>query len=119
MAGLSAAALPFNVLMPPPVAAAGAGASAVYPTGALATASAAKRATIHKTAQDFEASFINAMLGPMFEGTSVSAPFGGGAGEEAFKSFMTEAMAKQMAARGGLGVASAVQREMLKLQGLK
>jgi hypothetical protein len=36
-----------------------------------------------------------------------------------WKSFLAEAMAKQTARSGGLGVAAAVQREMLKLQGLK
>jgi Rod binding domain-containing protein len=78
----------------------------------------AKREGVKKAAQDFEASFLSVMLGQMFAGVSTSEPFGGGAGEETFKSFMTDAMAKQMARSGGIGLAPVVQKEMLKLQGL-
>jgi Rod binding domain-containing protein len=79
----------------------------------------AKRAGIEKTAKDFEASFLSVMLGQMFEGVNQgSGPFGGGAGEQAFKSFMTDAMAKQMVRSGGIGLSAAVQKEMLKLQGM-
>ncbi len=88
-------------------------------TGAPMTATeTAKRAAIHKTAVDFEASFLSQMLEPMFEGVSTPAPFGGGEGEDAYKSFLTEAFAKQMAKSGGVGVAASIQREMLKMQGL-
>ena len=58
------------------------------------------------------------MLGTMFEGVSTSAPFGGGQGEEAFKSFLMDAFAKQMTKAGGVGITASVQREMLKMQGL-
>ncbi len=73
---------------------------------------------IKKTAQDFEAAFIAQLLGDMFKGVETSAPFNGGAGEDAFKSFFMEAVAKQMAAAGGLGLADDLTREMLKMQGL-
>jgi Rod binding domain-containing protein len=59
------------------------------------------------------------MLQQMFEGLDTAAPFGGGQGEAMFRSVLTEAMAKQMARRGGVGIAAEVQREMLKMQGLK
>jgi hypothetical protein len=36
-----------------------------------------------------------------------------------FRSVLTDAMAKQVARTGGVGVAATVEREMLKLQGLK
>jgi len=36
-----------------------------------------------------------------------------------FRSVLTDAMAKQMAKVGGIGIAPTVEREMLKLQGLK
>jgi Rod binding domain-containing protein len=85
------------------------------PTGA---ADLAKRGQIKETAQKFEATFLSSMLQEMFEGTEPSAPFGGGPGESMFKSFLTEAMAKQMAKSGGIGIADQVQREMLKMQGL-
>ena len=79
----------------------------------------AKRAAIAKTAQSFESSFLSSMMSYMFEGVDAPTPFGGGMGEQAFKSFLTDAYAKEMTARGGIGVAASVQREMLKLQGLK
>ena len=78
----------------------------------------AKRAAIAKASKDFESSFLSVMLGQMFKDVNTQAPFGGGPGEDAFKSFMSDAMAKQMVKAGGIGLASSVQKEMLKLQGL-
>ena len=97
-----------------PLAALAAKASAPPPNAA----ELAKRGQIAKTAQDFEASFLSVMLQSMFEGVKQGEPFGGGQGEEMFKSFMAEAMAKQMAKTGGIGLAKSVQNEMLKMQGL-
>jgi Rod binding domain-containing protein len=78
----------------------------------------AKRSQIKQTAQDFEASFLSVMMQQMFTGISTDGPFGGGPGEEMFRSVLTDAMAKQVARSGGVGVAATVEREMLKLQGL-
>ena len=78
----------------------------------------AKRGQIEKTAKDFEASFLSVMLGQMFKDVGAEAPFSGGHGEAAFKSFLGEAMAKQMVQHGGVGLADRVAKEMLKLQGL-
>jgi Rod binding domain-containing protein len=58
------------------------------------------------------------MLQQMFEGVATDGPFGGGFGEEMFRSMMTDAMAKQMTKAGGIGVSDTVQREILKMQGL-
>ena len=85
---------------------------------ATSAAELAKRGDIARTAQDFETSFLSVMIGQMFEGVETSAPFGGGHGEEMFKSFMAEAIAKQVVRSGGVGVSASVQKEMLKLQGL-
>jgi flagellar protein FlgJ len=99
-------------------------AASAYASSALAAptkapaATPAQRARVEKTAQAFEASFISSMLSPMFEGTDPQEPFGGGAGEGAFRSFMTDAMAKSIARHGGIGLARPVANEMLKLQGL-
>ncbi len=93
---------------------------AVSKSGApgLGVATPAQRARVEKTAQSFEASFLSSMFGQMFEGTDVSEPFGGGAGESAFRSFMTDAMGRSMASHGGIGLAKSVTAEMLKMQGL-
>jgi peptidoglycan hydrolase FlgJ len=90
--------------------------------GATATSAAelAKRGKIHESAQKFEASFLTSMLQTMFKTVDdTPAPFNGGQGEDMWKSFLAEAMAKQMAKKGGIGIAPTVEREMLKLQGLK
>ncbi len=79
---------------------------------------ASRKQKVAETAQAFEASFLSAMLQPMFASLNTEAPFGGGKGEEMFRSFLTEAIARQVAKGGGVGVADTVQREMLKLQGL-
>lgn len=89
------------------------------PAGAPSAAETAKRAQIKATAQKFESSFMGVMLQQMFEGSDTPAPFGGGPGEAQFKSFLTQAMADKMTANGGIGLAASVQREMLKMQGLK
>jgi Rod binding domain-containing protein len=88
-------------------------------TAAATAADLARRGKVHETANSFEASFLSSMLQEMFEGTEASAPFGGGPGESMFRSVLTEAMAKQVVKAGGVGVAAAVEREMLKMQGLK
>lgn len=71
---------------------------------------------IRQTAQDFEASYLSQMLKPMFEGLSTEAPFGGGAGEEMWRGFLVEAMAKETAKAGGVGLADKVMSHMLKAQ---
>lgn len=88
------------------------------PAPVATAAELAKRGEIKETAEKFEAQFLSVMLGQMFTATDLGKPFGGGPGEDMFKSFMTEAFGKQMAKAGGIGVADAVGREMLKLQGL-
>ena len=96
-------------------------APAPAPLGADAAATAtdaARRLRIHDTAQKFEASFLSVMLQQAFEGVNAEGPFGGGPGETMFKSFLTEAMAKQTTRAGGVGIAAHVEREMLKMQGL-
>lgn len=73
-------------------------------------------AVAKKTAQAFEGVFITQFLGEMFNGISTDGPFGGGQGEEMFRSLMMDEYGKQFAAQGGFGLASAVQRELLKTQ---
>lgn len=95
----------------------------IDPTGSLgATATSAaelaKRGQIATTARKFEASFLTTMFETMFNSVPTDSVFGGGPGEDMWKSFLAEAMANQTAKNGGVGVSSAVEREMLKLQGL-
>jgi Rod binding domain-containing protein len=93
----------------------------VDPTQSAQVTSAAelaKRGQVHKTAQNFEASFLTTMFETMFSAVPTDSAFGGGPGEDMWKGFLAEAMAKQTAQHGGIGVARSVEKEMLKLQGL-
>ncbi|MBF0392532.1 MAG: rod-binding protein [Alphaproteobacteria bacterium] len=71
---------------------------------------------VKKAAQDFEAVFLAQMLGHMFEGIETDGIFGGGHGEQMFRSMMVDEYGKQMARRGGIGLADHIEREMLKMQ---
>jgi Rod binding domain-containing protein len=76
---------------------------------------AAAEAKIHATAKDFEAQFIGTMMNSAYEHVDL----GGGEGAEQFKSVMMQAVGKKIAAGKGIGLASQVEAEMLKLQGLR
>ena len=78
-----------------------------------------QRLKIKQAAENYEASFLSVMLAQMFKGVDTEAPFGGGKGEEMFKSFFTDAVARQVAKSGGIGLSATVEREMLKMQGLQ
>ena len=69
-----------------------------------------------KVAKDFEAVFINEMLGAMFEGVKTDGPFGGGPGEGIFRSMMIDKYSKTIADQGGFGLAASVKRELLRAQ---
>jgi len=71
---------------------------------------------VDKVSQQFEAVFISQFLGSMFEGVPTDGPFGGGQGEAMFRSFMLDEYGKQIAARGGFGIAPAIRRELLAAQ---
>ena len=85
----------------------------------LKVATPEQRAKIHATAQAFEAQLLSMMMQPMFKGLQTDGPFGGGQGEESYRSFLVDAVAKQTASHGGVGLAAPVMREMLKMQGLQ
>lgn len=75
------------------------------------TVAQAKRA-----AQNFEAQFLSQMVEHMFTGIESDGMFGGGQGEEMFRSMMYDEFGKILARNGGVGIAAAVQRDLLKAQ---
>jgi flagellar protein FlgJ len=85
----------------------------------LPTATPEQRRKINEAAQAFEGQLVSQMMQPMFEGLSSTPPFGGGAGESTFRSFLVEAIGKQTAKAGGIGLSKTVAAEMLKMQGLQ
>jgi Rod binding domain-containing protein len=75
------------------------------------------QAKLHKAAEDFAATALNALLKPIFETTDTSeGPFGGGAGERAFQPMFIDEVAKHIAHEGGLGLVEPVFQQMLRLQ---
>jgi flagellar protein FlgJ len=83
------------------------------PTRPSGTVDAAKAAHV---AKEYESVFISQFLGSMFSGVKSDGMFGGGQGEEMFRSMMVDQYAKGLTARGGFGLATAMQAELLKHQ---
>ena len=76
----------------------------------------AKAAAVKKAAQDFEAMFMTSMLESMTAGAKPDKMFGGGQGEQMYRSMLNQEYGKAIASTGTLGIADAIEREMLKLQ---
>jgi len=74
------------------------------------------RIEARKIAEDFEAVFLSQMLQPMFENLGAEEPFGGGSAEDMWRSMQVEEYGKAITKAGGIGVADAVYREIIKLQ---
>jgi len=72
-----------------------------------------------KVAQDFEAVFLGQMLQPMFQNIEAAEPFGGSASEKMWKAMQVEEYGKAIAKNGGIGLADAVFREIIKTQELQ
>lgn len=83
---------------------------------AAAAATDGSHAKIRAKAQDFEAVFLNTMFQQMFTGIDGEGPFGGTAGVEVWRSFLTDQYARSFAKAGGLGIADHVYRELAALQ---
>jgi Rod binding domain-containing protein len=81
----------------------------IAPRLALAPTGPGKRsdAEARAAAEAFEAAFLSEMLKTAGVNAMPSG-FGGGAGEEAFASLLTDEYARGMAARGGIGLAERV-----------
>jgi Rod binding domain-containing protein len=77
------------------------------------------RAQAEEIARQFERMFIAEMLQPMFSGIETDGPFGGGQGEDVFRPMLLDQYADAVARGGGVGIADAVLKEILRLQGLE
>ncbi len=72
-----------------------------------------------KAARDFEAFFLSQVISTMFAGIKSDGYFGGGPGENIFRSLMFREYGKIIARAGGVGIADAVQREILRQQDIE
>lgn len=71
---------------------------------------------MRRKALEMEGFFLSQMLQPMFKELSTGTPFGGGLGEEMWRSLQVDEFGKAMARAGGIGLADKVMREMLAIQ---
>jgi Rod binding domain-containing protein len=71
---------------------------------------------MRRAAEALETSFLSEMLksARLYE---PSESMDGGAGEEQFTSFLADAHARAMVARGGLGLADAIEQTLIRRQG--
>jgi Rod binding domain-containing protein len=77
----------------------------------------AQVAKLHAAAKDFEAMALGQLLAPMFNTVDTAhSPFGGGEAEATLKPLLIDAIAKHIAAHGGLGLAAPVFASMLRTQ---
>ncbi|HTW70506.1 MAG TPA: rod-binding protein [Acetobacteraceae bacterium] len=77
----------------------------------------AQVAKLRQAAQDFEAMALGQLLQPIFATVDMAhSAFGGGAGEAAMQPMLVDALAKNIAAHGGLGLAGPVFASMLRSQ---
>ncbi len=67
-------------------------------------------------AKEYESVFVSQFLSSMFSGIQTDGMFGGGQGEEMFRSLMIDQYSKGLQARGGFGLATNMQAELLKHQ---
>ena len=72
-----------------------------------------------KVAEEFEAVFLGQMLQPMFKNIEAAEPFGGSASEKMWRTMQVDEYGKALAKAGGIGIADAVFREILKAQELR
>ena len=86
-------------------------------TNAATLAKAGKsHAAIKKVAETFEGMFLTAMLQNIFDHIPTDGPMGGGSSEKIWRSMQVQEYGSNIAQNGGIGIAEAVERQLLNLQ---
>lgn len=73
-------------------------------------------AKAEEAAKEFEAVFISEMMKPMFEGVATDGMFGGGKGEEVFRSMLLQEYGKLMADTNSIGLSDQVKQQIILMQ---
>lgn len=76
----------------------------------------ASPAQMADAAKKFESSMISSLLEPMFKDLSTDGPFEGGEAEGTFRSFLVDAIAKDVEKTGGLHLSGAIEKELIRMQ---
>jgi flagellar protein FlgJ len=67
-------------------------------------------------AKSLEGVFLNTLTSTMFSSIKTDGPFGGGFGEQTWRSMQAEQMADSIAKSGGIGLAADITRNLLEAQ---
>jgi flagellar protein FlgJ len=84
-------------------------------TAAMPTAGA-DRAALKQASEKFVGMFMSQMFGQMFSGVGTNGLFGGGPGEEMFKSVLIDEYGKAAAKQGGVGMTDQIMRALIAQQ---
>ena len=74
---------------------------------------------VAKAAQQFAGMFMSQMFTHMFEGVGKDTMFGGGQGEEMFRSVLVDEYGKAAAKSGGLGITDKIMHALIAQQEVK
>lgn len=92
------------------------GRSRAAETGSRPAVSAKSLEATRQAAEEFVSFFASQMMQPMFDGVKTDEMFGGGVGEETWKSMMIDQYGKELARQDGLGLTDQVMTAMLQAQ---
>jgi len=87
--------------------------------GQSLNAPAAASQDVAKAAQQFAGMFMSQMFTHMFEGVGKDTMFGGGQGEEMFRSVLVDEYGKAAAKSGGLGITDKIMHALIAQQEVK
>ncbi len=83
---------------------------------AAALRAAENERDVREAAQQFEAMFMSEMLNHMHQGIDADGVFGGGRGEEVFRSLLVQEYGQMIARSGQVKISDGIAREMLRMQ---
>jgi Rod binding domain-containing protein len=86
------------------------------PASATPPVGSTDRKEVREAAEAFEAMFLSQLLEEMFAEVDTDGLFGTGASGSIYRSMLIDEYGKAMSRRGGIGIADAVERELIKLQ---
>jgi peptidoglycan hydrolase FlgJ len=71
---------------------------------------------MRRAAEQFEAMVLKELLAPIFENLDTEGLGGGGFGEQMFRPMLIDQYAAGMARTGGVGIADAILKELVRMQ---
>jgi Rod binding domain-containing protein len=86
------------------------------PLATTAAKPGAYPAALMKKAKELEGVFLNTLTSEMFSSIKTDGEFGGGFGEQTWRSMQAEQMADQISQAGGIGLAADITRNLLDAQ---